>query len=122
MLLREPDFRGRDAVVVVFMRSGVVRENDDPLRFAKHICLVAVFSGAVRSVASVGVEDGTFFEGNLGRLAGLGALVEQVGARLATAAHSSVALSETTVLPALYEFEEARHLCRTPSLNSVRSP
>ena len=29
------------------------------------------------------------------------------------AAHSSVALSETTALPALYEFEEARHLCRT---------
>ena len=38
------------------------------------------------------------------------------------AAHSSVALSETTALPALYENGEARHLCRTPSLNSVRSP
>ena len=75
------------------------------------------FSRAVRSVVSVGIgdEDGTAFAADLDRLAG-------VGARLTTAAHSSVALSETTALPALYEFEEARHLCRTPSLNPVRSP
>jgi hypothetical protein len=46
VLLREPDFRGRDAVVVVFMRSGVVRENDDPLRFAK------LFSAALCPPAS----------------------------------------------------------------------
>ncbi len=48
------------------------------------ILLTAVFSGAVLSVASVGVEDedGTVFAGYLDRLAGVGALVEQVESRL----------------------------------------
>ena len=64
------------------MRSSVVRDNDDPLRFAKDFS-AAVFSGAVLSVASVGVEDedGTVFAGDLDRLAGVGALVEQVETR-----------------------------------------
>ena len=46
--------------------------------------LAAVFSGAVLSVASVGIENenGTVFEGDLDRLAGFGALVEQVETRL----------------------------------------
>ena len=33
-------------------------------------------------MAAVGIEDGTVFEGDIDRLAGLGALVEQVEARL----------------------------------------
>ncbi len=39
------------------MRSSVVRENEDPIRCAKH------FSGAVLSMASIGIEDedGTVF-------------------------------------------------------------
>ena len=43
----------------------------------------AVFSGAVRSAASIAVEDedGTVFAGDLDRLAGFWALVEQVEAR-----------------------------------------
>ena len=43
-----------------------------------------MFSGAVLSVASVGIENenGTVFEGDLDRLAGFGALVEQVETRL----------------------------------------
>ena len=46
--------------------------------------LAADLSGAVRSVASVGIEDedGTVFAADLDRLAGVGALVEQVAARL----------------------------------------
>jgi hypothetical protein len=32
VLLREPDFRGRDAAMVVFMRSSAVRENEDLIR------------------------------------------------------------------------------------------
>ena len=35
-LLRTGNFRQKDAVVEGFMRSSVVRENDHPLRFAKH--------------------------------------------------------------------------------------
>ena len=35
-LLRTGDFVGQDVVAVKFIRSDVVRENDDPLRFAKH--------------------------------------------------------------------------------------
>ena len=83
-LLRTGDFRQEDAVAARFMRSSVVRENDHPLPIAKHICLAAVFSGAVRSVASVGVEDedGTVFAGDLDRLAGVGALVERVETRI----------------------------------------
>ena len=65
------------------MRSNVVRENEDPIRFAK-LFLAADLSGAVLSVASVGIEDedGTVFAGDLDRLAGFGALVEQVAAWL----------------------------------------
>ena len=65
--------------MAVFMRSSVVRDNDEPLRFAKHF-FGSGFSGAVLSVASVGIEDedGTVFAGDLDRLAGFGALVEQV--------------------------------------------
>jgi hypothetical protein len=46
--------------------------------------LAAVFSGAALSVASVGIEDedGTVFAADLDRLAGVGALVEQVAAWL----------------------------------------
>jgi hypothetical protein len=47
------------------------------------IFLAAAFSGAAISVASVEIEDEcvSVFEGDLDRLAGVGALVEQVEAR-----------------------------------------
>ena len=66
------------------MRCGDGREHGRPLRFAKHICLAAVFSGAVPSAASVRIEDqdGTVFAADLDRLARVGALVEQVAAWL----------------------------------------
>ena len=35
-LLLKGDFVGQDVVAVKFIRSDVVRESDDPLRFAKH--------------------------------------------------------------------------------------
>ena len=49
----------------------------------------AVFSGAALSVASVRVEDedGTVFAADLDRLAGVGALVEEVETRLRMAPH-----------------------------------
>ena len=52
--------------------------------FAKSFLLAAVFSGAALSVASVGIEDedGTVLAGDLDRLAGVGALVEEVETRL----------------------------------------
>jgi len=49
-LLRTGDFRQQDAVPESFMRSSVVRENDDPIRFFKHFS-VSVFLGAVLSAA-----------------------------------------------------------------------
>ena len=55
------------------------------IRFALPcIFSAAFFSGAVLSVASVGIEDenGTVFAADLDRLAGFGALVEQVAAWL----------------------------------------
>ena len=63
-LLRTGDFRQKDAVAARFMRSSVFRENDHSLRFAKHF-FGSGFSGAVLSVASVGIEDEdvTVFEG-----------------------------------------------------------
>ena len=44
------------------MRSSVVRENEDPIRCAKYFP-AADFSGAVLSMASIGIkdEDGTVF-------------------------------------------------------------
>ena len=65
------------------MRCGEGHEHGDPLRCAKYL-FGSGFSGAVRSVASVGIEDedGTVFAGDLDRLARVGALVEQVGAWL----------------------------------------
>ena len=66
------------------MRSIVVRENGHPLRLAKHFFRQRFFSDAVRSVASVGIEDedGTVFAADLDRLAGGGAPAEQVEGRL----------------------------------------
>ncbi len=83
-LLLKGDFPRLEAVAARFMRCGDGREDGRPLRFAKHICLAAVFSRAVRSVASVQIEDedGTVFAGDLERLAGVGALVEQVETRI----------------------------------------
>ena len=65
------------------MRCGEGHEHGDPLRCAKYL-FGSGFSGAVRSVASVGIEDedGTVFAADLDRLAGVGALVEQVAAWL----------------------------------------
>ncbi len=65
------------------MRCGEGHEHGDPLRCAKYL-FGSGFSGAALSVASVGIEDedGTVFAGDLDRLAGGGALVEQVGAWL----------------------------------------
>ena len=61
-MLRTGDFVGHDVVAAGFMRSSVVREHGHPLRFANHFS-AAVFSGAVLSAASVGIEDedGTVF-------------------------------------------------------------
>ena len=36
-LLRTGDFVGQDVVAAKFIRSDVVRDNDHPLRFAKHL-------------------------------------------------------------------------------------
>jgi len=73
------------SVAAKFMRSSVAREDGRPLRWAKlyfRKFLAAVFSGAALSVASVGIEDedGAVSEGDFDRLAGVGALVEQVAA------------------------------------------
>ena len=67
-----------------FMRSSVVRENDDPIRSAKHFLGSGFSSGAVLSVASVEIEDEcvTVFAGDLDRLAGFCPLVEEVESRL----------------------------------------
>ena len=86
-LLREADFRGWVSGAAKFMRSNVAREHGRPLRWAKldfRKVLAAVFSGAALSVASVGIEkeDGAVFAGDFDRLAGGGALVEQVEALL----------------------------------------
>ncbi len=86
-LLREADFRGWVSVAAKFMPSSFAREHGCPLHWAKRYFrkyLVAVFSGAALSVASVGIEkeDGAVFAGDLDRLAGGGALVEQVEALL----------------------------------------
>ena len=64
------------------MRSSVVRENDHPFRFAKDVFGSGFFTGAVLYMASVRIEDedGTVLAGDLDRLAGVGALVEQVAA------------------------------------------
>ena len=66
------------------MRSIVVRENGHPLRLAKHFFRQRFFSDAVRSVASVGIEDedGAVCAEDLDGLAEGGALVEQVEALL----------------------------------------
>ena len=66
-----------------FMRCGEGHEHGDPLRCAKYL-FGSGFSGAVRSVASVGIEDedGTVFAADLDRLAGGGAPAEQVEGRL----------------------------------------
>ena len=85
------------------MRSSFVRENDDSLRITKH------FFGSALSPAS-------------SRRDLRKRTAHEEFPASSAAAHSSVALSETTALPALYENGEAHHLCRTPSLNSVRSP
>ena len=73
--------------------EGSVCEHGDPFRVAKQIALAAVFSGAVLSVASVGIEDedGTVFAGDLDRLAGVGALVEQVGTWLRVVGENQLA-------------------------------
>jgi hypothetical protein len=86
-LLREADIRGWVSVAAKFMRSSVPREHGRPLRWAKldfRKVLAAVFSGAALSVASVGIEneDGAVSAGDLDRLAGSGALVEEVETRL----------------------------------------
>ena len=83
-LLLKGDFPRLEAVAARFMRCGDGREHGRPLRFAKHICLAAVFSGAVPSAASVRIEDqdGTVFAADLDRLARVGALVEQVETRI----------------------------------------
>ena len=86
-LLREADIRGWVSVAPKFMRSSVAREHGRPLRWAKlyfRKVLAAVFSGAALSVASVGIEneDGAVSAGDLDRLAGSGALVEEVETRL----------------------------------------
>ena len=67
-------------VVVGFMCSSVVCENDHPLRYAKHFFGSDFYSGAALSVLSVEIEDeyGAVFAADLGRLAGVGALVEEV--------------------------------------------
>jgi hypothetical protein len=82
--LRNEDFRQEHAVVEGFMRSVVVPEHDDPLRMAKHFFRQRLFSGAEIPVASVAVEneDVAVFAEDLDRLAGVGALVEQVAAWL----------------------------------------
>jgi hypothetical protein len=90
-LLRTGDFQQEDVVADKFMRSSVVRENNDPLRCAKLCCykfLAAVLRRGLRREArapgarSIAIEDedGTAFEGDLD-LGGLGALVEQVETR-----------------------------------------
>lgn len=70
------------------MRSIIDRENLDPIRpdelYLRQINFrQRLFSGAALSVASVQIEDedGTVFAADLDRLAGFGALVEQVEAR-----------------------------------------
>ncbi len=82
--LRNEDFRQEHAVAEGFMRSVVVPEHDDPLRMAKHFFWQRLFSGAEIPVASVAVEneDVAVFAEDLDRLAGVGALVEQVAAWL----------------------------------------
>lgn len=52
--------------------------------FFRQLFSAAVFSGVVRSVASVGIEneDGAVFAGDLDRVGGYGTLVEQVEGRL----------------------------------------
>ena len=86
-LLREADFRGWVSVAAKFMPSIFSREHGCPLHWAKRYFrkyLVAVFSGAAISVASVGIEneDETVFAGDIDRLAGGGTLVEEVETRL----------------------------------------
>ncbi len=70
-LLRTGNFRQEDAVAESFMRSSVVRENDHPFRFAQDVFGSGFFTGAVLSMASVGIEneDGTVFAADLDRLA-----------------------------------------------------
>ena len=82
-MLRTEDFVGQNVVAAKFICSSAVRESDHPLRCAR-LFWGAVFSGAVLSVASVGIEDedGTVFAENLDRLAGFGVLVEKVGSCL----------------------------------------
>jgi hypothetical protein len=65
------------------MRSNIFRHNSDPLRCIKHF-RGSGFFGAALSVVSVGIEDeyGAVFATDLDRLAGVGALVEQVETRL----------------------------------------
>ena len=55
-LLRTGDFLRLDAVAESFMRSSVVRDNDAPIRCAKHL-FGSGFSGAVLFMASIGIED-----------------------------------------------------------------
>ena len=94
---------GQYVVAAKFIFSSAVRENDAPIRCAKH------FPAALCPPASSRRGPGK-------------RTAHEEFPDSSAAAHSSVALGETTVLPALYEIGEARHLCRNPSLNSVRSP
>ena len=86
--LRTGVFPKLDAVAESFMRSIIDRENLDPIRpdelyLRQTNFRQRLFSGAALSVASVQIEDedGTVFAADLDRLAGFGALVEQVEAR-----------------------------------------
>ena len=67
--------------------QALLAQHGCPLHWAKRYFreyLAGVFSGAALSVASVGIEkeDGAVFAGDFDRLAGGGALVEQVEALL----------------------------------------
>ncbi len=86
-LLREADFRGWVSVAAKFMPSIFSREHGCPLHWAKRYFrkyLVAVFSGAALSVASVGIEkeDSAVCAGDLDRACRRRALVEEVETRL----------------------------------------
>ena len=103
MLLRTGDFVGYDAVAESDMRSSAVRENDAPIRCAKHFPAAAFrpcFEPPWPVEARHSWSMGAFY----------------------TAPHAPVTLRETASFSALYEHGEARHLCRNPSLSSVRSP
>ena len=93
---------GKDVVAARFMRSSIVRDNKDPIRIAKYV-LGSGFSPLVP--AAVARESAPLTKNR-----------RFVHGSAPTHPH------ETTALPALYEHGEARHLCRTPSLNSVRLP